>query len=271
MERELIQSFDGTSIYTIKDLIEEPKAIVVIVHGLAEHCRRYDYLVERLNEDNISVYRFDNRAHGKSGGKKGDNNSLHNFIDDANEVVKIALKENVGKPIYMLGHSMGGLITVAYGAKYPNILNGQITSGAAVDYLPIFENLKDVDLDEEGEDLVPNGLSDLICRDINVVEDYDKDPLVLKDTTKRLLKTTFIDGVKWLHENIKKYNYPCLILHGEDDRIVPKECSEWLYININVRDKRIKLYKDCFHEILNEKVERDEIIEDIINWIEKHS
>ena len=166
---------------------------------------------------------------------------------------------------------MGGLITAAYGAKYPNVINGQIMSGAAVDYLPIFEDLKNINLDKVGEDLVPNGLSALICRDINVVEDYDKDPLVLKATTKKLLKTAFIDGVKWLHENIKKYKYPCLILHGEEDRIVPKECSEWFYININVRDKELKLYKECFHEILNEKIERDEVVEDIVGWIEKHS
>lgn len=269
MERELIQSFDGTSIYTLKDLVENPKAIVVIVHGLAEHCRRYDFVVKELNEANISVYRFDNRSHGKSGGKKGDNGSLHNFIDDAHEVVKMALKENQGKPVYMLGHSMGGLITAAYGCKYPNIISGQITSGAAVDYLPIFDELRNINLDEVGEDLVPNSLSSIICRDNNVVEEYDKDPLVLKATTKKLLKTAFVDGVKWLHENIKKYSYPCLILHGEDDRIVPKECSEWLYINISVRDKKIKIYKDCFHEILNEKIERYEIMGDIIQWIEE--
>ena len=63
-------TFDGTGLYMVQDLTAPPKAAVIIVHGLCEHLGRYEYLTERLNEQNLMVYRFDHRGHGKSEGKE---------------------------------------------------------------------------------------------------------------------------------------------------------------------------------------------------------
>ena len=115
---------------------------------------------------------------------------------------------------------------------------------------------------------IPNSLSALICRDQQVVKDYENDPLVLKETKLKLLTTVFIDGVSWLGENLKNYSYPCLILHGGDDQIVDKASSKYLYENISPEDKTLKIYEDFYHEILNE-ADQDEVLSDIRKWIEE--
>jgi acylglycerol lipase len=268
METKILKAFDGTDIFMTKDPGESPKAVLVIVHGLAEHSGRYDYVARKFNENQFSVYRFDNRGHGKSGGARGDNDRLDNFLRDTHMIVNLAIEENKGKPVFMLGHSMGGLITAAYGTTHGNILKGQVTSGAVLDALPMFKPLEETYTEEMGNQMMPNTLAELICRDPEVVKAYQEDPLVLKETTFRLLYTTFIQGVAWLQKNLHQYAYPCLILHGGNDQLVPAGSSQWFYAHVPSRDKSIKIYPGCYHEILNEKVEKDQVIADIVGWID---
>ena len=170
----------------------------------------------------------------------------------------------------MLGHSMGGFITAGYGSIYPGKLKGQVFSGPVVIELPIFDPLKELDVEKAPETPIPNSLSQLICRDQQVVKDSENDPLVLKETTLKLLTTVFIDGVAWLAENLRNYSYPCLILHGGDDQIVDNASAQYLYENVSSKDKRIKIYDAFFHEILNE-AEKDRVLSDIQTWIDERA
>lgn len=267
---EKIKSFDGTELFCVKNLVDYPKAVVVIVHGLCEHLGRYKYLTEKLNSFNYSVYRFDNRGHGKSGGERGYIKDFQYFFDDADKIVDLVISENKGLPVFMLGHSMGGFITAGYGIKYRNKLKGQILSGAAVIELPLADEIKKNNYFEKNPMAkIPNGLSSLICRDKNVVKAYDDDPLVLKEFTAKLMGEFGVNGAAWISQNIDKYEYPCLIIHGGNDQIVTNESAKWMFANTKSQDKEIKIYADCYHEILNEKDEKDTVIRDIHNWIEE--
>lgn len=259
---------EGIQLYFKKDLPQDQRAIFIFVHGLCEHLGRYDDLTKTFNELGYGVYRFDNRGHGKSGGERGYVEDFMHFIEDTDIIVDMVQKENPDTPIFMLGHSMGGYIAAAYGIQYPDKLKGQVFSGPATILLPIFEDLKQTDFDAEPHKKVPNSLSSVICRDPEVVRAYEQDPLVLKETNQKLLGEVFVKGPQWLEENIKKYIYPCLILHGDDDRIVIPEASQWLYKSISSKDKSLKLYKAFFHEILNEK-EKDRVVSDIHKWVEE--
>ncbi|MCC9294993.1 alpha/beta hydrolase [Clostridium sp. MT-14] len=265
-----VKTFDDVELFYKKSLVERPKAVLVVVHGLCEHLGRYNYFTEKLNDFGYNVYRFDNRGHGKSGGERGYVENFQYFFDDADLFVNMAKKENEGIPVFMFGHSMGGFITAGYGMKYPDKLNGQILSGAAVIDLPAFKSIKNsIDFDKNPFQKVPNVLSNLICRDPEVVKAYDEDPLVLKESNVKLLGEAFVKGPVWIENNVKKYKYPCLILHGGNDQIVTNEASKWFYKNISSEDKNLKIYPGCYHEILNEKDEKDVVIEDIHSWIEK--
>jgi acylglycerol lipase len=269
MNTEILKAFDGTDIYTIKDIVQNPLAVVVIVHGLAEHSGRYDYVTRKFNENQISVYRFDHRAHGRSGGIRGDNDDPEKFLKDTDLVVQWAIAENPGKPVFMLGHSMGGLIAASYGAIHGEVLRGQILSGAALDFLPLFGDLKETYTEAMGNEVMPNSLAAAVCRDPEVVKAYEEDPLVLKGVTLRLLYTTFNQGIERLHQNISNYRIPCLILHGGNDLLVPHSASQWFYDHVSSQDKALKVYPDCYHEILNEKEEKDQVIADIVAWIKE--
>lgn len=262
-----IKSFDGTELYYVRDIPENAKAIIIIVHGIAEHSGRYDYLNEKLNEFGYGVYRFDNRGHGRSGGARGDISNFNELIDDADTIVTLSKIENAALPIFMLGHSMGGFIAAAYGIKYPGKLKGQILSGAATNKMPLSLKLKSIKLPYLLRGKIPNSLSKLTCRDSEVVRSYEDDPLVLKETTLRL-NTEFVNkGINWLIKNMASYTYPCLILHGGDDKIVPKSCSHSFYDTIASNDKELKFYEGFYHEIFSEKG-KDTVIEDVHKWIE---
>jgi len=263
-------TFDGVELFYTKDVVDFAKAIIVIVHGLCEHSGRYDYFTKRLNNFGYTVYRFDNRGHGKSGGERGYVENFQDFFRDVDKVVDMALDENKRLPVFMFGHSMGGFITAGYGIKYKNKLKGQILSGAAVIEPPAFKSLKkDNYFEKHPREKSPNLLAKLMCRDKGVVEDYNNDPLILRETNIKLLGEAFIKGSGWINENIKNYEYPCLVLHGEMDRIVKDEASKWMFNNMNSSDKSIKIYPECYHEILNEKNEKESVIQDIYKWIEE--
>ena len=268
IEDGMVKTSDGIDIFMTRNLADSPKAAIIIVHGICEHLGRYNYTTSRLNEWGYSVYRFDLRGHGRSGGDRGYVESYELFIDDTDLIVNTARQENPGLPIFLLGHSMGGFISVAYGIKHQERLSGLIHSGSAVMILPMVKDLGEgFDYNAMALTPIPNSLSNLISHDPEVVKAYNDDPLVLKEFTMKLMGEIFILGVNWVLKNMGSYRYPCLILHGGDDQIVPSEASQNLYDQIASTDKQIKIYNGLYHEILNEP-EKETVLADIHQWIE---
>ena len=259
---------DGVELFASKNLVDHPKAVVVLVHGLCEHSGRYDYVVSRLNAFGYSAYRFDNRGHGRSGGERGFIEDYQLFLVDADTIVRGARQENPSIPVFMLGHSMGGFITACYGVKYPDRLSGQVLSGAAVILLPAVKDMEFFDFDAAPRAPIPNSLAAAVSRDPDVVKAYTDDPLVLKEFTMKLMGEVLIKGAKRIMETMGAYRYPCLILHGGGDQIVSPDASKYLYDHISSADKQLKIYDGLFHEILNEP-EKETVLEDIHQWIEK--
>lgn len=264
-----IRTRDNLVLACCKNQVDNPKAVFIGVHGFAEHMGRYNYLVKRMNEDGISTYRFDNRGHGKSQGKRGHLDNYMDFITDADKIVDIAREENPGKPIYMMGHSMGGFITLLYGITYPNKLSGQVLSGAASYYNDEVKGFKGLIMKLANrikpDFYIKNDLSAKLSRDPDVVDRYRKDKLCFDKATAGFYYQFLVSGTDFLVKKLPKYEYSCLILHGGSDKIIPKEASVNLFECIGSKDKTIKIYPELYHEILNEK-EKDEVIDQILQW-----
>jgi len=265
-----VKSFDGLGLHFVQDIPYNPRGIVVIVHGFAEHLGRYEYLTKVLYDQNYGVYRFDNRGHGKTEGHKGYIKKFDDFLFDTDAIVDMAIEENPSVPIYMLGHSMGGLIAAAYGIKYRDKLKGQMLSAAAISANSQVKGLKGqalVAISKIAPKIrIKNPITNTLCKNQDVVNNYLIDPLNLKDATLNLYVEFLVNGVKWLNDSIEQYNCPCLILHGEDDMIVAKEGSENFYKKISSKDKEIILFPGLYHEIMNEKT-RDDVIDHIVTWL----
>jgi alpha-beta hydrolase superfamily lysophospholipase len=272
MNKKIIDSFDTTNLYLLMNKVKSPKAVVIIVHGLAEYGERYNYFANALNSNNISVYRFDLRGHGKSGGQKGWVDKYEDYIKDLGEIVSLVKKENENLPVFIFGHSMGGFISAGYGIKYKNEVDGIILSAAALRKPEDVKGIKGIFISLLNK-IYPsfkmkNNLGKLVSRDKKIVEKYEKDPLVLRRISIKLYYEFLIEGIDWLQKKVKVFNYKTLILHGKDDKIINHESSIEFMENISSDDKNLIIYDDLYHEILNEK-EKDKVIIDIINWIEE--
>jgi alpha-beta hydrolase superfamily lysophospholipase len=186
-------------------------------------------------------------------------------------MVNLISSENKDIAIFMLGHSMGGLITALYGIAYPNRLRGQIFSGAALDILPSSKGIKQYVI-KIGAIILPkvkikNPINEEICSVKQVFTNYINDPLVLKEASFKFYYEFLKVGIDKFQNNIKYYNYPCFITHGELDNISPNKISMDFYNAIQSEDKNYKIYKGIYHEILNE-IEKDQVIKDMIQWLD---
>ena len=263
MEEKMIESFDGTKLYMRKDLPDGFKAVVVVVHGLCEHQGRYDYLANRFNASGLATYRFDHRGHGRSEGERTFYSDFNELFDDTNVIVDMAISENPGKPVFLLGHSMGGFTVVGYGIKYPNKLRGIVTSGALVyDHQRLISDMP------AGMDIhahLPNELGSGVCSVKEVVEKYGTDPLNTMFFTPGLVYA-LQKGSAWVSKNIKDFSYPVLMLHGEKDGLVSVKDTYQSFNEVSSIDKQMKIYGRLFHEIFNEYC-RNEVIDDAAGWI----
>lgn len=260
---KMVTSFDGVNLFTEKSLTNDMQAVVVLVHGLAEHSGRYKYLADKLNEEKIGVYRFDHRGHGKSEGERAYYENFNELIDDINFIVELAKEEHSNLPIFLIGHSMGGFGVTSFGTKYPNKVNGIVVSGGLTrDNKGIIVGIP-MELDPHFQ--IPNELTDGVCSVEAVRIDYANDPLNCKAFTAGLAQELG-KGVNWLKENSDIFNYPVLLLHGFEDALVSYQDSLDFFNEINSKDKQIKIYGNLYHEIFNE-YSKDEVIKDAIGWI----
>ncbi len=256
-------SFDKTELYMKRDAPENPKAVTVIIHGLCEHQGRYDYVTGRLNDAGYLVYRFDHRGHGRSKGKDTYYSDFNEIADDVNEAVKIAEAENPGKPLFILGHSMGGYAAALFGTKYPGRAAGILLSGALTRYNK--QLMGPYPMQGEPDTYFINKLGDGVCSDPAVVETYFRDPYVRKEISVGLCNSLG-EGIAWLKENVEKFTYPVLIMHGANDGIVSEKDSREFFGEIASEDKGLLIFPKLYHEILNEPV-KDDVINHILKWM----
>lgn len=260
----IITSFDGTKLFLNKEMVEKPKAVCVIVHGLCEHQGRYDYLSEKFHKAGIGTYRFDHRGHGRSEGERTFYNDFNEMLDDVNVIVDMTISENPKVPVFLLGHSMGGFAVSLYGAKYPDKrLTGIVTSGALTrDNGKLISSVpKGLDPHEK----LPNELGQGVCSVAEVVDWYGKDPYNTKTFTTGLCYAV-CDGVKWFEDEVKNFNYPVFMMHGENDGLVAVQDTYDFFKAASSKDREMKIYGGLFHEIFNEYC-HDEVIDDAIRWI----
>lgn len=263
MQRITVQSADGFILCGRSDAPEDPKAAVVIVHGLCEHYGRYDYLVEKLNAAGYAVVRFDHRGHGRSMGKKTWYDDRTQIVSDTDLFVERARQSFPDLPLFMIGHSMGGFGAASYGTAYPGKLAGYVLYGA---WTRDHKGLAKADEALSDSTYVPNELGDGVCSDPAVGEAYLADPLVAKEFSVALLRAVH-EGHDWLRANAAAFADPVILLHGGDDGLVSPQDSIDFFEEISSTDKSLRIYAGLYHEIFNE-FKRDQVIRDAIEWLD---
>lgn len=253
------------NIFYRADKVKEPKAAVIFVHGICEHLGRYDYVKDKFNDNGYNVYRYDARGHGKSEGKRGYLKDFDDYLEDLDTLVNKVKIENNGLKVIIIGHSMGGLVATAYACRHPSKVDLLGLSGACNVCPNVAKALKCLPYNLMGILNYVNKLGKGVCSVEEVVEAYEKDPLVLKKVSYRLLGNAFVKGTRYVNKNIGKINCPVIVMHGEKDTTVVKETGQWTFDNLKCIDKQIKIYPNLYHEIFNE-INKDEVIQDLLYW-----
>ena len=246
-----------------------PRAAIVLLHGLGEHSGRYDHVVARLVQEGYAVHALDHRGHGRSDGPRAFIEDMDNVVADVDTLVDRVAGSEPGVPVFMLGHSMGGLIALRYALVHQERLAGLILSAA----------LAQLDAVPKPLELVGRALSVVVprapliaidpaltSRDPAVVEAYRSDPLVHHGKVPARTAVQLADAVESFPSAVVSITVPTLILYGTADGLCPPAGSVMLAERIGAADITVTAYDGLFHEILNEP-ERETVLEDLTGWL----
>lgn len=249
----------------------EPRGVVILAHGYAEHARRYDHVAARFGEAGLATYALDHRGHGRSGGKRVYLRDISEYTADFHTLVGIARAEHPGLPRIVVGHSMGGGIVFTYGVEHPDDYDAMVLSGPAVDaqdsVSPLMVVLAKV-LGRIAPGLpVENLPADAVSRDPEVVAAYENDPLVHHGKLPAGVARALIEVGETMPRRAAVISAPLLVVHGEADKLIPVEGSRRLVECVGSDDVHLKVYPGLYHEVFNEP-EQDLVLDDVTAWIE---
>jgi len=243
----------------------DPWVAMLMVHGLAEHCGRYEHVGAQLARAGVDVHGFDLRGFGGSGGPRAWIERWSQLHDDVEERLVAVRSIAPRRPLVLFGHSMGGLIALGYvldARSRPDLL--VLSAPAIGDRIPLWQRLLVASLRRIAPGLaLSNRLDpdDLSCV-AGVGEDYARDPLNHHRSTVRFADAAFGEQRR-VAASLARLSIPTLVVHGADDAIVPAAASAPLEGRPEVTRR---VYPGLRHELHNE-VAGPQVVADELAWI----
>lgn len=260
---------------------KDPKAVLVIAHGMGEHALRYARFAEVLVADGFVVYANDHRGHGatvKTTSQLGDYGDAgwNGLVADQKAVIEKAKADFPGLPLAILGHSMGSMVVQHLLTQNSELVDAAALSGTtAVDIMAAAVSDPDVDVFETmNAAFAPTRTeSDWLSRDDAEVDKYVADPLcgftVTDASTAGLAEAGIAFSTPEAIGNIRK-DLPLYIFSGDKDPVgLNGELVTLVaerYRESGLSNVKLRLYEDARHEVLNE-TNRDEVTANFIEWV----
>lgn len=251
----------------------EVRAAVVVFHGLAEHGGRYINVVNQLVPQGFAVYALDLIGHGKSGGERLYVNCFENLTEPLKTFLDMVKTWQPDKKVFMLAHSMGGLVGAFFLLDHQHELDGAVLSGALT---KVPDNITPMTM------FMAKALSRLapkvrlagvdssgISRDPQEVAAYVNDPLVFTGNTTARMGAEMIRAMERVNAEMGQIKLPVLILHGGSDYLSDPDASQTLYEGVGSEDKTLKIYEGYYHEIYND-IGKEVPLADVQVWLEAH-
>jgi acylglycerol lipase len=268
MEETFIDGGAGKLFTRVWRPAERPRGVVVVVHGFMAHSGLYAWVAEALVKRDLAVYALDLRGHGKSDGEHYYAESIADYVDDLKRLVTVAKARDAGLPIYMLGHSAGGVVACTYALDYQDNLAGLICESFAHEVpapdfaLAVIKGLSHVAPHVHVLRLKEADFS----RDPKVVEAMRNDPLIHHIAYPTKTVAALVRADERLRKEFPKIKLPVLILHGTADRAAKPSGSQHFFEKTGSIDKTLKLYDGYYHDLLND-TGKEVVLADIVEWI----
>ncbi len=246
------------------------KAILLLAHGLGEYCGRYTNHVNHFVPLGYAVYGFDHLGHGKSDGEREVIKRFADYTEPLTRYYKMVKDWHPGKPVFIFGHSMGGLITCCCLLDHKADFKGAILSAPAIKVSDSISQFTITTVKILSRIAPKTGVieldASLLTRDPDVVKDYVKDPLVFHGKTPARLAAEILKAMMRVNAEMEKITLPFIIVQGSEDKLVDPSGAQILYDKAGSRDKTLKAYEGLYHEIHNEP-ERSIMFKDVEDWL----
>mmetsp|Transcript_6303 Transcript_6303/g.11200 ORF Transcript_6303/g.11200 Transcript_6303/m.11200 type:complete len:317 (-) Transcript_6303:146-1096(-) len=247
---------------------EEASVGIVLVHGMGEHCGRYKHVAEALTGAGYAVFSSDLKGHGKSEGKRLYIYDFMDFVRDVVQLTKIAKEEQPQiQKWFLVGHSMGSLISVHTCLTHPDLFAGVVLSAP-----PLFVKVPPgagiaasiIGTLSASAQLDPLDISTL-CKDPKVVEEYLKDDLVSSGKPYARFLSQLIKHVPKARKAAPKFKTPYLLMHGTADTMCLPQGSQKFHATTVIDDKTLKIFEGNYHELFNEP--DIDATQELLNWV----
>jgi len=276
-EIEIIEDWftahDGRQIFYRARVPAQVRAVLLLVHGLAEHSGRYGHVMDHFAERGFAVYAPDHRGHGRSAITLGDLESMDSIVADLGLLHRRAITVHPGVPVVVLGHSMGGLISTLYTERTDEV-HALVVNGVAMDIpddvSPILIKLAPV-LAKLFPRLGVEPFYDphKLSSDPAVIAQVEADPLFYKGKVRARTGAQLLGSIPRAIAGLNQITVPVLVTHGGADPVVPTRASEIFYGGVGSKDKTLHFFEGMLHEVHNEPG-RAEPLDMWSKWLLEH-
>lgn len=247
----------------------KPRGVVVIAPGFNSHSGQYFEVAGRFVAAGLAAYALDHRGRGKSEGERFHVEKFSDYVDDLATFIQIVKTREPGLPVFLLGHSAGGVISSLYALDHQSDLAGLISESSAFE-LPapgfalaalkvlgrIAPHLRVLKLKNED-----------FSRDPQVVESMNRDPLIANENQTAKTVAELIRADERLRVEFPRIKLPLLIVHGTKDKAAKAEGSRFFSDTAGSKDKTLKLYDGAYHDLLND-FGKETVVADVLGWIQ---
>lgn len=269
---ETFDSAGGVKIFLRSWLPEAPpRAVVVICHGVNSHGGQHRWTAEQFVANGLAAYALDLRGRGKSEGERFYVQEIADYVADVAGTVKIAKQRHPGLPVFLLGHSAGGVTSAVYTLDNQAELAGFICESFAFQVpAPGFALAAIKGLSHIAPHLpvLKLKMADF-TRDSQALAALEADPLTAHEAQPAATVAALVRADERLREEFPLIKLPVFILHGTQDKATVPAGSQFFFDTVGSTDKTLKLYEGHYHDLLND-VGKEGVMADIMTWIERH-
>lgn len=271
MQKETFAGTGGKIAYRSWQPDGPPRAVLVICHGFNAHSGQYAWAAEQFADHGLAVYAADLRGRGESEGARFYVDDISEYVSDLAGMIRLAKSRHPGLPVFLLGHSAGGVTAVSYTLDHQSELAGLICESfafrvpAPAFILRVFTWLSGIAprlpiLTLKNQDF---------SRDPKVVAALDNDPLTAKETQPLKTVAALVHAGERMERDFPTIKIPVLILHGTEDHATLPAGSQFFFDTVGSTDKTLKIYKGHFHDLLAD-LGKEGVVADIEGWIDAH-